>query len=121
MLGSKVVFFAKIISEVVEGQFSVGGDAFPMVDADGAESTPTPEEVVAFFLFFPEEEGGERESVGFFPRFDAGEFAGGGHPIPEGGDVIAGAGFYGAGPVGDHGNADAAVVKGAFVAFEWSV
>ena len=72
MFGSKVVFFTKIIFEVVEGKFAVGGDGFPMVDADGAESTPTPEEVVAFFLFFPEEEGGERESVGFSPRFDAG-------------------------------------------------
>ena len=111
MFGSDVVLFTKIIFEVVEGEFAVSGDAFPMVDADGPEFAPTPEEVVAFFLLFPEEKGCEGEAIALFRGFDTGEFAGGGHPIPEGGSVITDAGFYGSGPAGDHGNADTPVVK----------
>lgn len=111
MLGSDVVLFTKIIFEVVEGEFAVGGDAFPMADADGPKFAPTPEEVVALFLFFPEEKGCEGEAIALFPGFDVGEFAGGGHPIPEGGSVITDAGFYGSGPEGDHGHADTPVVK----------
>lgn len=111
MLGSDVGFFAEVFFEIVEGKLSVGGDAFPVVDADGAELAPAPEEVVVFLLFLSEKKRGEGDAVAFFPRGDAGEFARGGQPIPEGGSVIADPWFYGAGPVGDHGDADAAIVE----------
>lgn len=133
VFGGEVVFFGEVVGEVEEKDGAVGIIAdvslngFEVAETDSAFSASLvefPIEIFVGFLCagFAQEGGDEADAVDIGGCVDAGEVAGGGEEVPEGGDEIGGsAGCDAARPTGDGGDADAAVGEASFPAGERAV